>query len=746
MTTMAAPASEYSFDLEAARKAAHVWRENESSREHKRKNLDRHLYDAVEPKERLAKRANRLLAQVQDATPAGPKALPDELRELIERGPLNADEIDNVLFERVVGATRDFLSVSFLGKGTQVIRCAARIVTSLGAGRVSYGTGCLVSPRLLLTNYHVLPKPEDAINTLVEFDYQVDLAGNPLRVQRFALDPSMFFFNDKDLDYTLVAVAERSDTGELLGGYGWCPLYKEEGKIVLGNCVNIIQHPHGEMKQIVIRENRLVDLLADVLHYEGDTEPGSSGSPVFNDQWEIVGLHHSGVPKIDEHGNFLDIEDKIWRKGDDPQLIQWIANEGIRASRIVGHIEGAKLRDHENRLRDQLLSASQLLPQVPMPVSPPTPTIPTLPTVEGTGKRSIESSSTMTNATPGVTVTIPLHVTVSLGYPDQALTTSDTAIAPTTGSVVGPEPPETLLESITPDPNYDDRPGYDPNFLGFSIPMPELQASIQRDAVEIDGNTEKAQFELKYFHYSVIMNRKRRIAFVAAVNLNDRAKFHHDREGKDRWFFDPRIDESLQAGDEFYTQNKLDRGHLVRRADSAWGSTAKAAKLANDDTFHFTNCSPQHEIYNQSAKASSKHLLLWGNLENHVAKQAKASSDGKLCVFNGPILRLNDPLHRGLRVPKEFWKIIVYKRDSGKPGAVAFLLSQTQLIKNLPEEEFEAEEYRPFQVRVQEIEKKTKLDFGKLSTFDPLTIGVHESLFETDTEAVPLETLGEVIL
>jgi endonuclease G len=242
------------------------------------------------------------------------------------------------------------------------------------------------------------------------------------------------------------------------------------------------------------------------------------------------------------------------------------------------------------------------------------------------------------------------------------------------------------------------------------------------------------------------MNGRRRIAFVAAVNLNDNAKYHHDRQGKDRWFFDPRVDKKLQAGDEFYTDNPLDRGHLVRRADSAWGSTTKAAKQANDDTFHFTNCSPQHEIFNQSAKASSEHLLLWGNLENHVAKQAKGATKGRLSVFNGPILRPNDRLHRGLRVPKEFWKVIVYERDSGKPGAVAFLLSQTQLIKNLPEEEFVAEEYRPFQVRVEAIEKKTKLDFGKLRKFDPLKIRVHESLFETDTEAVALQSLAEVIL
>lgn len=685
---MAAPASEFSFDLDAARKAAHVWRDNEQSREAKQKQLDRRLFDAVEPKERLAKRANRLLAQIQDVIPGGPESLPNGLKELVQRGPIEPNEIDNVLFARIVGETRDFLSVSFLGKGTQVIRCAARIVTSLEDGRVRYGTGCLVSPRLLLTNHHVLPTAENAINTIVEFDFQVDLTGTPLKVHRFELDPGVFFFNDKDLDYALVAVAERSDTGKLLGGYGWCPLFKEEGKIVLGNSVNVVQHPRGEMKQIVIRENKLVDLLDDVLHYEGDTEPGSSGSPVFNDQWEIVGLHHSGVAKMDRKGNLLDVDNRIWREGDDPERIQWVANEGIRASRIVTHFESAKLREHENRLRDQLLSSSQ-------PPQPP--------------------------AAPAVAV--------AANFP-----------------TLPEQPPDGTLESITPDPNYDHRPGYDAGFLGFPVPMPKLASSIRGDAVKIPGAKKGEELELKYYHYSVIMNGKRRIAFVAAVNLNVAAKSHYNREGKDQWFFDPRIDRKYQAGDEFYTDNPLDRGHLVRRADSAWGSNAKSAKQANDDTFHFTNCSPQHEIFNQSALASHEHLLLWGNLENHIAKQGKVAADGRLSVFNGPILRPADRLHRGLRVPKEFWKIIAYKRDTGKQGAVAFLLSQSQLIKDLPEEDFDPDKYRPFQVRVHEIEAKTKLDFGDLRTFDPLKSDVHARLFEADTQAVPLESVEDIVL
>ena len=743
---MSAPANDYFFDVDIAREAGQLWRENTGEREENEKQADNKNFEGAETKERLAKRANRLIAKAREAAAGDRGSMPEGLRELIDREPLTPDEVNNALLERVIDETRDFLSVSFFGRGMQAMRCAARMVTSLGSGRVGYGTGFLVSPRLLLTNFHVLPDAASAINTIVEFDYQLDIEGNPLKVQRFELDPSMFFYNDKELDFTVVAVNDRSASGGLIGGYGWAPLFKEQGKVSIGNCVNIVQHPKGEMKQVVIRENKLVQLLPNFLHYKGDTEPGSSGSPVFNDEWEIVGLHHSGVPMVDDKGNMLDVNGKKWVRGDDPLLIHWIANEGVRVSQIVAHLETAKMEDHETRLLDQLLAAGEI-PQPPAaPLTPenigskPART----PSTEDSVKPVTESRSATLNIGGGVTVTIPLNITVSLGTSTGATSVRDDSGDSNTIAVQPPS--EMLLESVKPDPNYEDRPGYDPDFLGFAAPLPKLVAAIRDDAVEIEGAKKGAELELKYHHYSVIMNRKRRIAFVAAVNFNAKAKVKYARAVKDKWFFDPRIDEEFQAGEEFYAANPLDRGHLVRRADGGWGSTEKSAKTANDDTFHFTNCSPQHEVYNQSSKASSKGLLLWGNLENHVAKQGKAAVDGKLAVFNGPVLRKTDRLHRGLRVPKEFWKIIVYERDSGKPGAAAFILSQAQLIKNLPEEEFEAEEYRPFQVRVSVIEAKTKLDFGKFRKWDSLPDDADESLFEGGTEAVPLESLGDVIL
>ena len=346
---MASPPNVYAFDYDAMKQAAEHWRQREGERERKTRAVQNKRYDEAESKERLAKWVNRRLRHVKAAVHGDPEALPRGLSALVSREAFAPDEIDNHLVERVIGETRDFLAVAFLERALQATRCVGRIETRLTGGRKSYGTGFLVSPRLLLTNHHVLETAENAAESVIEFDYQVDRLDQPLAVQRFDLDPTTFFLNDKGFDFALVAVQPLSTRGRPLADYGWCPLVKEEGKVRTGDCINIVQHPRGEMKQVVIRENRLLDLPDNletfdrVAHYEADTEPGSSGAPVFSDLWEVVALHHSGVPKTDPQGRFLDVDDHIWKKGDDPLRLAWVANEGIRVSRLMVFIAKARV-------------------------------------------------------------------------------------------------------------------------------------------------------------------------------------------------------------------------------------------------------------------------------------------------------------------------------------------------------------------------------------------------------------------
>ena len=741
---MAAPVNEFAFDFDAMSQAAERWQQHQQSRDQKIEQLKQNHYTGAETKERLAKRANRLINKVketinQEAFASPNDAVSDQLMDLVERGPIQEKDINNDLMERIIGETRDFLSVEFLAKAIKASRCVGRIVTKLDRGRVSYGTGFLVSPRLLLTNYHVLPSDQDALQSAVEFDYQLDLLGSPQPIQRFALQPRIFFLNNKELDFALVAVSETTQQGKSLNEYGYLPLIKEEGKIILKDCVNIVQHPRGELKQIVIRENELVDLLDNgFAHYRGDTEPGSSGSPAFNDQWEVIALHHSGVPKTNKNGDYLTVNGKIWRQGDDPGQLAWVANEGIRISRLVQFIEQASVRNHEQALLKQLLES---VPP-PLPNTPPVDDEKETPKVEpeiapnSSPEMTIDMNKLVKDSDGKITVTIPLTITIQLGDPG---TLSAIAMNQPLGSAPA------LFEKIEPDKNYTNRPGYNPDFLGFKVPLPKLANSIRNQAFEVPGAVGPNKHELKYYHYSVILNKTRRLAFVSAVNLWADATFEQKREDNDKWFIDPRVPVGAQTGEDLYKNNPFDRGHLTRRDDAAWGETAQEAKLANDDTFHFPNCSPQHEIFNQSTKSRAKGLKLWGDIENHITQQAD-SNDQKLTVFNGPIFRSDDRRIKGVQIPREYWKIVVCKKDNGDPIALAFILSQESLIKNLPAEEFVVGEYKPFQVKVRDLETRTKLDFGSLRTFDPLEDDSNESFFESDTDIVPLFRLRDMVI
>lgn len=299
-------------------------------------------------------------------------------------------------------------------------------------------------------------------------------------------------------------------------------------------------------------------------------------------------------------------------------------------------------------------------------------------------------------------------------------------------------------ENTRPDGFDVERDGFDPQFLGVESPLPRIKSSFRSKAVVVDSTADNP-YELKYHHYSILLRSDRKLAFVSAVNFNMKARFRHKREGGDKWYFDPRVDERYQAGNDLYSNNPLDRGHLTRRADAAWGDSNEEAEGANNDTFHWTNCSPQHEVFNQPTKANQRGLKLWGTLEEYVAKQVE-ETNGRVCVYNGPICRDDDRPYRKIRLPKEFYKVITYRSDKGALRAVGFKLSQESLIRNLATEDFVEGEYKPFQVAISELEVATGLDFGIVEQADTMgEADAHES-FTDEMDAIAIESLSDVRL
>ena len=193
------------------------------------------------------------------------------------------------------------------------------------------------------------------------------------------------------------------------------PLIPQTGMLVVGETVNIIQHPNGEPRQLAIQDNKVIDELGLFLHYQTDTSLGSSGSPVFNDQWEMVALHHSGVPGLSQEGKIRSTDGRDWEEWMGEQRIAGIANEGVRVSRLVQHVQAQNLSEPQRQLVDEILAAKP--PELPSPPAeqPPSPPAAVAVTqqVEATGQGAAFDIGAHTDARQPLAV-LPVWRTVRL--------------------------------------------------------------------------------------------------------------------------------------------------------------------------------------------------------------------------------------------------------------------------------------------------------------------------------------------
>jgi len=235
--------------------------------------------------------------------------------------------------------------------------------------------------------------------------------------------------------------------------------------------------------------------------------------------------------------------------------------------------------------------------------------------------------------------------------------------------------------------------GYASGFLGHEVELPALDTTLLDDTVQLDGSA-----VIPYDHFSLAVSKSRRFARWVAWNIDGGSIKRVSRKGIS-FVKDSRIPGQFQSGDELYSGNRLDRGHIARRADLLWGSLPEA-KRANNDSFFFTNIAPQMDDFNQSGRAG-----VWGRLEEAVFADVDVQ-DLKVTAFGGPVFRDTDREYRGVRLPREFWKILVYK-EQGELKSAAFLLTQ-----NLnPLEALDLDEFRAFQVTIPELEERILLRF-----------------------------------
>jgi V8-like Glu-specific endopeptidase len=237
-----------------------------------------------------------------------------ETRAVTSRGiaDWHGREDEQATTEKIIGENtlRDIYVLETL---LEISRAVVRIS---GPG---LGTGFLISEDLLMTNNHVIDSEEAAKTCSFQFNYQLDRTGKALPASATrALDGGLFYTSPlaahnataDELDYTVVQLADVPKN--------IAPLTLKSIPIKRDSRLTIIQHPGGDYKKFSMQNNFAEYVDSYVVQYTTSTEPGSSGSPVLNDDFNVVALHHSG-------GSLSEPATKR----------RYLRNEGIRMSAIM---------------------------------------------------------------------------------------------------------------------------------------------------------------------------------------------------------------------------------------------------------------------------------------------------------------------------------------------------------------------------------------------------------------------------
>lgn len=623
-------------------------------------------------------------------------------RQEFLRESLGPSEDAEVAYERIIGGD-ELQPIAYLERGVIAARAVARIDVGFG----SFGTGFLISPGVLITNNHVLGDEATAVRARAQFCYELDLSDAELPPVDYRLRPDELFFTHKQLDYTVVAVERTSQGGVVpLSDFGCLPLVEATGKISEGEWLTVIQHPDGARKQICVRENQFLKRGPDFIWYSTDTKPGSSGSPVFNNDWFVVALHHAGVPARNKDG-------AVQRNPDGSE--KWIGNEGTRVSRIMQTLKAA-LPQHP--LLQPLFSATPATARI---TAPP--------------RRSSTSALPKEARMADIrTISIPLEIQLQV-RPDGSVTPLSIAERPATEGTTNAnmvfveksKKPKASFDAPFDD-DYSTRRGFNPGFLddgdpGVRVGFPYLGSALAAVAAPLLEPQPDNKFVLHYHNFSVVMHRQRRLPIYSAANVSFGSRFDMSRPD-DVWRRDPRILAEYQLENWYYASNNFDRGHMTRREDLEFGKTPRDALASAADTCHWSNCVPQHSRFNQNKE-------IWQGIERYILEQSIVDGRVNAQIITGPILDDGDPEYRKVKYPLQFWKVVAAVTSSGKLFATAYIASQEAVIAQFGIEitEMPFGAYKTFQTKISEIERLTGLTFvcgpddnARLRNFDPLAV------------------------
>ena len=235
--------------------------------------------------------------------------------------------------------------------------------------------------------------------------------------------------------------------------------------------------------------------------------------------------------------------------------------------------------------------------------------------------------------------------------------------SPCASAVAARTPAPAQAEAISIDPDYTNRGGYDPEFLGACRSRCRALGPDARRAV--------ASAELRYHHFSVVMHRKRGArALHGGQHRRQASQAPAARERP----LDPRPAAARRRADR--------RGRLPRqparprppRPPPRPGLGHRRGREGGERR-HV----PLHQLHPAAPRVQRRQHAL-GRARGLRARTTPTTADLAVSVFTGPVLADDDDAYRGVQLPRQFWKVVAMVKQDGALSVTGYLLSQAALL------------------------------------------------------------------
>ena len=237
-------------------------------------------------------------------------------QEVASAGEIASDK----KYEAILGEDR-YKTYNWYVLGLERATSVAKVVNRVGDG---IGTGFLVKGSdihptitedwVLLTNAHVISdnaqEQSGTPPSLAPEDAVVIFQAGPDAGKIFEIDRLIFSSHRNDLDCTIATLQQPTSFNTPTR------ISKSLPRLTTGKNqrVFVIGHPKGGGLSFSLHDNLLLDHQTPKIHYRAPTEGGSSGSPVFNSTWNLIGIHHLGgerVQKLNNQSGFYEANEGI---------------------------------------------------------------------------------------------------------------------------------------------------------------------------------------------------------------------------------------------------------------------------------------------------------------------------------------------------------------------------------------------------------------------------------------------------